>query len=175
MPMEVGPQARGLVNQYPELMQLVNAGVKPGAVARHFCRAVESKLVGEAGLAWIDRLIEIATAGPVVGMKEKPNPGTARGMGVWDAPRGALGHWVDIRDGRIANYQLVVPSTWNASPRDENAVRGPYEESLIDAPVPDPGNPINVVRIIRSFDPCLACAVHLIDPETNNIKVYRVV
>ena len=86
-PMEVGPQARGLVNQYPELMELVNAGVKPGAVARHFCRAVESKLVGEAGLAWIDRLIEIATAGPVVGMKEKPNPGTALGMGVWDAPR----------------------------------------------------------------------------------------
>jgi len=173
-PMEVGPLARGLVNQYPELMDLIKAGGKAGAVARHFCRAVESKLVGEAGFAWIDRLIEIATAGPIVGMKDKPVPDSSRGMGVWDAPRGALAHWVDIQDHRIKNYQLVVPSTWNASPRDEKGARGPYEESLIGAPVPDVDNPINVVRIIRSFDPCLACAIHLIDPETNDIKIYKV-
>jgi hydrogenase large subunit len=175
LPMEVGPLARGLVNQYPELMNLIGQGAKAGAVARHFCRAVESKLVGEAGLAWIDRLIELATAGPIVGMNDKPVPRAARGMGAWDAPRGALAHWIDVRDHRIKNYQLVVPSTWNASPRDENGVRGPYEESLIGAPVPDADNPINVVRIIRSFDPCLACAIHLIDPDTNNIKVYKVV
>ena len=173
-PMEVGPLARGLVNQYPALMDLINKGAKAGAVARHFCRAVESKLVGEAGLSWIDRLTELATAGPIVGMKDNPVPHSARGMGAWDAPRGALGHWVEIQDRRIKNYQLVVPSTWNASPRDENGVRGPYEESLIGCPVPDPDNPINVVRIIRSFDPCLACAIHLIDPETNDIKVYKV-
>jgi hydrogenase large subunit len=173
-PMEVGPLARGLVNQYPELMALIQAGGKPGAVARHLARALESKLVGEAGLAWIDRLIELATAGPIVGMKEKPVPNSARGLGAWDAPRGALAHWVDIKDGRINNYQLVVPSTWNASPRDEKNARGPYEEALIGAPVPDPDNPINIVRIIRSFDPCLACAIHLIDPETNDIKVYKV-
>jgi len=173
-PMEVGPLARGLVNQYPELMDLIKAGGKAGAVARHFCRAVESKLVGEAGFAWIDRLIEIATAGPIVGMKDKPVPDSSRGMGAWDAPRGALAHWVDIQDHRIKNYQLVVPSTWNASPRDEKGARGPYEESLIGAPVPDVDNPINVVRIIRSFDPCLACAIHLIDPETNDIKIYKV-
>ena len=173
-PMEVGPLARGLVNRYPALMDLIKAGGKAGAVARHFCRAVDSKAVGEAGLAWIDRLIELATAGPIVGMKEKPVPNSARGMGAWDAPRGALAHWVDIKDHRINNYQLVVPSTWNASPRDEKGVRGPYEESLIGAPVPDPDNPINLVRIIRSFDPCLACAIHLIDPDTNDIKVYKV-
>jgi hydrogenase large subunit len=173
-PMEVGPLARGLVNRYPELMELIAAGAKPGAVARHFCRAVESRIVGEAGLAWIDRLIELATAGPIVGMREKPVPGRAQGMGAWDAPRGALAHWVDIEGSRIRNYQMVVPSTWNASPRDENGVRGPYEQSLIGAPVPDPDNPINIVRIIRSFDPCLACAIHLIDPETNHIKVYKV-
>jgi Ni,Fe-hydrogenase I large subunit len=174
-PMEVGPLARGLVNQYPELMDLVAAGAQPGAVARHFCRAVESKLIGEAGLAWIDRLIEIATAGPVVGMKDKPVPNSAQGMGTWDAPRGALAHWVDIEHSRIKNYQMIVPSTWNASPRDEKGVRGPYEESLIGAPVPDVDNPINLVRIIRSFDPCLACAIHLIDPETNVIKVHKVI
>lgn len=174
-PMEVGPLARGLVNQYPELMGLIEQGAKAGVVARHFCRAVESKLVSEAGLTWIDRLIELATAGPIVGMKDRPVSNRAQGMGAWDAPRGALGHWVDIQDRRIKNYQLVVPSTWNASPRDEKGARGPYEESLIGAPVPDVDNPINVVRIIRSFDPCLACAIHLIDPDTNDIKIYKVI
>ena len=173
-PMEVGPLARGLVNRYPELMDLIDKGAKAGAIARHFCRAVESKLVGEAGLAWIDRLIELATAGPVIGMKDNPVPRSARGLGAWDAPRGALAHWVEIQDHRIKNYQMVVPSTWNASPRDEKGTRGPYEESLIGCPVPDVNNPINVVRVIRSFDPCLACAIHLIDPETNNTKVFKV-
>jgi Ni,Fe-hydrogenase I large subunit len=173
-PMEVGPLARGLVNRYPELLNLVEDGARPGAVARHFCRAVESKLVGEAGLAWIDRLIQLVTAGPLVGMKDNPVPRSAAGMGAWDAPRGALGHWVSVQDHRIKNYQLVVPSTWNASPRDDKGEPGPYERSLIGCPVPDADNPINVVRIIRSFDPCLACAIHLIDPETNNIKVYKV-
>ena len=172
--MEVGPLARGLVNQYPELMDLVAAGAQPGAVARHFCRAIESRTIGEAGLTWLDRLIEIATAGPIFGMKDIPTPKSAQGFGTYDAPRGALGHWVNIEGGRIQNYQIVVPSTWNASPRDEKGARGPYEESLIGAPVPDTDNPINLVRIVRSFDPCLACAIHLIYPETNVIKVHKV-
>jgi len=173
-PMEVGPLSRGLVNKFPVLMDVVKKGAKPGVVARHLCRALIAKETGEAGLAWIDRLIEIATAGPVMGMKDKSVPRSARGMGAWDAPRGGLAHWVEIEDHRVKNYQLVVPSTWNASPRDEKGVRGQYEESLIGVPVPDPDNPINVVRVIRSFDPCLACAIHLIDPETNNIKVFKV-
>jgi hydrogenase large subunit len=155
-------------------MDFFSAGGKPGAVARHLCRPLEAVQVGEAGLAWIDRLIEMATAGPVIGMKDKATPRRARGMGVWDAPRGALGHWVEVDDFRIKNYQLVVPTTWNGSPRDEKGVKGQYEESLIGVPVPDPDNPLNVVRVIRSFDPCLACAIHLIDPETNNIKVFKV-
>jgi Ni,Fe-hydrogenase I large subunit len=81
---------------------------------------------------------------------------------------------VDVDNFRIKNYQMVVPSTWNAGPRDENEQRGPYEQSLIGAPVPDINNPINIVRIIRSFDPCLACAVHIIDPHTNDIKVLNI-
>jgi len=174
-PMEVGPLARGVVNKYPGLMTLMEAGVKPGAVARHYCRAVESKTVGEAGLPWIDRLTELALAGTVVGMKDKAVPKSAEGFGVWDAPRGALGHWIKIKDQRTKNYQFIVPTTWNASPRDEKGVMGPYESSLIGCPVPDANNPINIVRIIRSFDPCLACAVHVIDPESNNIKVHKVV
>ncbi|MDD4874352.1 MAG: nickel-dependent hydrogenase large subunit, partial [Dehalococcoidales bacterium] len=142
-PMEVGPLSRGLVNQYPGLMALVEAGVKPGAVARHYCRAIESQTVGEAGFDWIERLTELAVSGTVVGMKEKAIPKSASGFGVWDAPRGALGHWVEIENGRTKNYQIVVPSTWNASPRDENDAKGPYEESLIGCPVPDVDNPIN--------------------------------
>ena len=96
------------------------------------------------------------------------------GAGFFEAPRGALGHWVKVKDKKIENYQAVVPSTWNASPRCENKVRGQYEESLIGAPVPDPDNPINVVRVVRSFDPCLACAIHLIDPRSNEIKKFLV-
>ena len=79
-----------------------------------------------------------------------------------------------IRNKKIDNYQCIVPSTWNASPRDEQNVRGQYEESLMGVPVPDPDNPINVVRVIRSFDPCLACAIHLIDPKTNEIRKFIV-
>jgi Ni,Fe-hydrogenase I large subunit len=174
LPMEVGPLARGLVNKYPKLLDLIKVSGKPGALARHLARAIESQLVGQAGLAWIDRLIDIAGKGTLSGMAEATVPHSARGMGCWDAPRGALAHWVDIDFGRIKNYQLVVPSTWNASPRDDKGTRGPYEESLIGVPVPDADNPINVVRVIRSFDPCLACAVHLIDPETNDVRIYRI-
>jgi len=174
VPMEVGPLARGLVNKFPVLLDVVGKGAKPGAVARHLCRALEAVQIGEAGLAWIDRLIQISQAGPVMGMKDSAVPRSAEGMGCWDAPRGALAHWIDIKNYRIKNYQLVVPSTWNASPRDDRGVRGQYEESLIGVPVPDTENPINIVRVIRSFDPCLACAIHLIDPETNNIKVFKV-
>ena len=156
-------------------MSLIEAGVKPGAVARHYCRAVESQSIAEAGIGWLDSLTEMALKGTIVGMKDQPVPKSAEGFGVYDAPRGALGHWINIKDQRTKNYQIVVPSTWNASPRDENGVMGQYESSLIGCPVPDADNPINIVRIIRSFDPCLACAIHVIDPESNNIKVHKVV
>jgi Ni,Fe-hydrogenase I large subunit len=109
-PMEVGPLARGLVNKYPELMALVEAGAKPGAVARHYCRAIESKTIGEASLKWLDRLTTLSLSG-IVGMKDKAIPKSAQGFGVWDAPRGGLGHWINIENGRTKNYQIVVPGT----------------------------------------------------------------
>ncbi|MBW1744423.1 MAG: nickel-dependent hydrogenase large subunit, partial [Deltaproteobacteria bacterium] len=175
-PMEVGPLARMLVAKNPDLMGLVAKGVQPGAVARHAARAIETKLVVDACYKWLDQLVSEMTK---PGFKihdtdhyEPPKKGM--GAGFYEAPRGALGHWVKIKDKKIENYQCVVPSTWNASPRCEKEVRGQYEESLIGAPVPDPDNPINVVRIVRSFDPCLACAVHLIDPQTNQIKKFLV-
>jgi hydrogenase large subunit len=92
--------------------------------------------------------------------------GEIRGYGVHEAPRGVLSHWVVIEDGRIRNYQAVVPSTWNAGPRDQLDAMGPYEAALMDNPVADPERPLEVLRTVHSFDPCLACAVHLLDTRS---------
>ena len=99
------------------------------------------------------------------GEKWDPNswPKTARGFGFFEAPRGSLGHWVEIEDQAIKNYQAVVPSTWNAGPRDARGQRGAYEAALIKTPVADPDRPLELLRTIHSFDPCLACAVHVVD------------
>jgi len=176
-PMEVGPLARGVVDQDPTLFGLMNDyGVRPGAVARHAARAIETKKVVDAMYHWCDELTAAMTK-PGFRIHDTVNwdpPAEGEGAGFFEPPRGALGHWIRIKNLKIANYQAVVPSTWNASPRDERGTRGQYEESLIGVPVPDPENPINVVRVIRSFDPCLACAVHLIDPKTNEIRKFLV-
>ena len=101
--------------------------------------------------------------------------GEQRGFGIHEAPRGTLSHWVVIRDGKIANYQAVVPTTWNASPRDENGQVGPYEASLIGNPIADPEKPLEVLRTVHSFDPCLACAIHTVDVEGKEISTVRTV
>ncbi len=173
-PVEVGPLARMIIAKNPAVLDLVSKGAKPGAVARHAARAVETKLVVDACYTWIDQLLTEMTK-PGFKIHDTDHwdpPETAMGAGFSEPPRGALGHWIKIKDKKIENYQAVVPSTWNASPRCENGIRGQYEEALIGAPVPDPKNPVNVVRIIRSFDPCLACAVHIIDPQTNEIRKF---
>jgi hydrogenase large subunit len=174
--MEVGPLARMLLAKNPDVIGLVKKGAKPGVVARHAARAIETKLVVDACYRWCDELLaEMTKPGfKIHDTAHYDPPETGEGAGFFEAPRGALGHWIKIKDHKIANYQCVVPSTWNASPRCEKQYRGQYEESLIGAPVPDPDNPINVVRIVRSFDPCLACAIHLIDPKTNEIKKFLV-
>jgi Ni,Fe-hydrogenase I large subunit len=175
-PMEVGPLARMIIAKNPTLLGLVKQGVKPGTVARHAARAIETKLVVDACYKWCDDLLDAMTK-PGFKIHDTDHwepPETGMGMGFYEAPRGALGHWIKIKNKKIYNYQAVVPSTWNASPRDEKQVRGQYEESLIGVPVPDTDNPINVVRVIRSFDPCLACAIHLIDPKTNEIRKFIV-
>jgi hydrogenase large subunit len=92
-------------------------------------------------------------------------PAEAKGVGLTEAPRGALAHWIVIKDGKIANYQLVVPSTWNASPRDPKGQRSAYEAALIGTPIHNPDQPLEILRTIHSFDPCLACAVHLYDEK----------
>ena len=99
--------------------------------------------------------------------------GEQRGFGFHEAPRGALSHWVVIENGKIKNYQTVVPTTWNASPRDASGQIGPYEASLLGNPVADAEKPLEVLRTIHSFDPCLACAIHTLDVDGNEIAKVR--
>jgi len=91
-----------------------------------------------------------------------------------EAPRGGLAHWIVIRDGRIANYQAVVPSTWNAGPRDPQGQPGAYEAALVGHKLADPKQPIEILRTIHSFDPCIACAVHVTDPERGELVRVKV-
>jgi hydrogenase large subunit len=166
-----------LIMKEPNLMGLVtNNGVKPGAVARHAARMLETVMLVDQMYVWLGQLIEEAGK-PGFKIQDTANyepPASGEGAGFYEAPRGALGHWIKVKDKKIENYQAVVPSTWNASPRDEKGQRGQYEESLIGVPIPDPENPINIVRVIRSFDPCLACAIHVIHPQTNEILKFRI-
>ena len=100
--------------------------------------------------------------------------GTQQGFGFHEAPRGALSHWIVIENGKIKNYQCVVPSTWNAGPRDEKDLPGPYEASLVGNPMADPEQPLEVLRTVHSFDPCIACAVHMMDPDGGELSRVKV-
>jgi len=170
---EVGPLARMMVLQHSGLLDLMSRyGIKPGAIARHLARAKETSLICEAMYRWLDELEGLLkTNAPIHDTRAWEVAAQGQGVGLIEAPRGSLGHWVKIENKVISNYQLVVPTTWNASPRDEKNVAGPIEQALIGLPV-NPDNPVNIVRVIRSFDPCLACAVHLI--HTDGEKVVRV-
>jgi hydrogenase large subunit len=99
---------------------------------------------------------------------------SAQGVGFVEAPRGALAHWIDIEDKKIKNYQCVVPTTWNASPRDPAGKIGAYEAALLDTPMHDPHQPLEILRTIHSFDPCLACATHVLDMEGNEVTNVKV-
>jgi hydrogenase large subunit len=139
------------------------------ALGRHAARALEAKLVADALAEWV---LQLKPGEPVYAGYELPNK--AEGMGLADGPRGALGHWIAIKDGKIANYQCVVPTTWNASPRDDRGQPGPIEQALQGVKVRDESNPFELVRIVRSFDPCLACAVHLVTPKGRSLGEFRV-
>ena len=108
---------------------------------------------------WLD---ELEVGAPVY--EYSPIPSYATGMGLTEAPRGALGHWIEIRDSKISRYQVITPTNWNASPKDDNDQMGPIEQALIGTPVADPEQPIELLRVVHSFDPCLACSVHVIRP-----------
>jgi len=151
---------------------LADLGAGPEAListlGRHAARALETKIVADNMQKWADELIP----GEPVHTQFKI-PSSSTGMGLTDAPRGVLGHWITIENKKIANYQAVVPTTWNGGPRDDSGNMGPFEQALIGTPVVDPKNPIEIGRVIRSFDPCLACAIHIIDngKEISRFKI----
>ena len=139
-------------------------------LGRTAARGLEAQWAAERLVSSVDDLyVNIRNGDINTANTEKWEPDTwpsvAKGVGRCEAPRGALGHWLVIKDKKIANYQCVVPSTWNGSPRDPKGNIGAYEASLLDTPMVDPQKPLEVLRTIHSFDPCLACATHLYGPD----------
>ena len=178
--MEVGPLARmvvGYASGQKDIRELVDGVLKKlnapvtalfSTLGRIAARALESQIMVKRLETWVDELDDNLAHGKVTTfnpIRWDPStwPASAKGAGWHEAPRGALGHWVEINGRTIKNYQAVVPTTWNAGPRDENGQRGAYESSLLNTPVADPKRPLEILRTIHSFDPCLACAVHVID------------
>lgn len=190
-PMEVGPLARLLVaygRGSQEVKDVVDEALKKldvpvtalfSTLGRTAARGLETRLIIRWMKGFYDELINNLKSGEFSTFtREKWEPATwpaeAEGVGLSEAPRGALAHWIRIKDRKIDNYQLVVPSTWNASPRDAKGQRSAYEESLIGTPVAKDGEPLEIIRTIHSFDPCLACAVHLYDPDGKHIQQIRI-
>ena len=191
-PMQVGPLARVLVayaSGHKEVQGISNEalgklGVGPEALfstlGRTAARGIETVLLARKMNDWYDQLVARIKNGDTRtfdGTKWQPSgwPAKSQGYGFVDAPRGALGHWVQIEGAEISRYQAVVPSTWNASPRDEAGVPGAYESALADNhPLADPERPIEILRTIHSFDPCIACGVHVLDATGREITSVKV-
>ena len=148
----------------------------PTMVGRTAVRGLEAQLAAEISKFFFDKLITNIKSGDTkVANTEKWEPGRwpkeAHGVGLYEAPRGALSHWIVIKDGKIANYQAIVPTTWNACPRDDKAGHGAYEMAMMDTKVKVPDKPLEILKVIRSFDPCMACATHLFNAKGEKIKV----
>ncbi|MEZ4919450.1 MAG: nickel-dependent hydrogenase large subunit [Saprospiraceae bacterium] len=187
MPMEVGPLARVLVNYGrgdKETQDAVNYVLKTldvpvealfSTLGRTAARGICAKLSAGWSLEFYDQLIENIKNGDtrmanMENWEPETWPSEAKGVGYMEAPRGALAHWIKIKDGKTENYQQVVPSTWNASPRDPKGQRSAYESTLIGTPVADEKLPLEILRTIHSFDPCIACSVHLYDEHGAHIS-----
>ena len=185
-PMEVGPLARLLVSYASgrtDVKDVVNEALQQlkvpvtalfSTLGRTAARGLETRLVVHWMKEFYDDLLAQVRSGHTSTFtrdKWDPStwPATAEGVGLSEAPRGALAHWIRIRDGKIENYQLVVPSTWNASPRDGAGKRSAYEASLIGTKIANAEQPVEILRTIHSFDPCIACAVHLYDPQGKHV------
>ncbi len=195
-PMQVGPLAQvliGYVSGHETTRKWVDsalrkvsglAGAKVGINAlqstpgRHLARAIRASMVADYALKHLELLTKNIGMGDLEIYPYKNPPefpkGEIRGFGFHEAPRGALSHWIVIQDGRIENYQCVVPSTWNVSPRCSKDFMGPYESSLMGNPVAQPERPLEVLRTVHSFDPCIACAVHLLDPDKREFSKVKV-
>ena len=157
------------------------AGTKVGIDALHStigriaCRVIRSAVLNDTlNNQWTALVNNIAKGDTTIFNEPVFPKGVQEGFGIHEAPRGILSHWIVIENGRIKNYQAVVPSTWNAGPRNDKDELGPYEASLLDNPIADPEKPLEVLRTLHSFDPCMACAIHLVDKEQNEVVRVRV-
>jgi Ni,Fe-hydrogenase I large subunit len=192
LPMEVGPLSRMLIayaSGHARVKELIGAALKQlnvgpealfSTLGRVAARGIETLVLAEKIEDWVNGLAANMASGDLRihdNAKWEPAswPAEAMGAGFHEAPRGALGHWVSIRNGAIANYQCVVPSTWNAGPRDAKGQRGPYEEALIGTPVADLQRPVEILRTVHSFDPCMACGVHVVDAQRREVARVRAV
>jgi [NiFe] hydrogenase large subunit len=177
-PMEVGPLARVMVNygkghaatktQVDAFLQKLGLSLSSmySSLGRTAARTIETKVIIDAMVSWAGQVT--ATTPSTSAMPNRKTftmANSGSGVGLNEAPRGALGHWVNYSNQKITNYQMVVPSTWNFGPRDSNNVPGPVEGSLTGVPVADEARPLEVLRVIHSFNPCIACAVHVFDPN----------
>jgi Ni,Fe-hydrogenase I large subunit len=192
-PMEVGPLARMLVayasGRPARVKELVNntlssLGVGPTALfstlGRVAARAIEAQVLVASMEMWVQGLADNMGRRDFRiqdNSKWDPSswPADCFGYGLHEAPRGALGHWVHISNGSIVNYQCVVPSTWNAGPRDAKGQPGPYEAALTGTPVAKPDQPLEILRTAHSFDPCMACGVHVVDATKRELARVRAV
>ncbi len=189
--MEVGPLSRMLVayaSGNTEVQDVVNDTLGKlqvpvtalfSTLGRTAARGLETLLIVHWMKDYFDHLVQNVRTGLTStftqeGWEPSTWPDSAQGLGLTEAPRGALAHYIRIENQKIANYQLVVPTTWNASPRDPSGQRSSYEAALIGTPVADEEQPLEIIRTIHSFDPCLACAVHLYDPEGKHIQAFQI-
>ncbi|HFU75633.1 MAG TPA: nickel-dependent hydrogenase large subunit [Arcobacter sp.] len=186
---EVGPLARmvvGVAKGNKRITKYVTNFLKRGnfptsilfsTIGRTAARAVETELMADVMMEWVDELAKSTASGDLSTWTEfdfdKVSIKT-KGRGMEEAPRGALGHWMKIEKGKIENYQAVVPSTWNAAPRDYKDRMGAYEAALIGTKVANPEQPLEIIRTIHSFDPCIACAVHVVDTKGKELGVYKI-
>jgi len=158
-PYEVGPLARMWINgDYHNGISVMD---------RHVARAREALKIALVVQDWLEELVPEA---PVYAEPTLPDAGAS--IGLTEAPRGALGHWLEISGGRLSHYQVITPTTWNVSPRDNRGVLGPLEQALLGTPVENADQPVEVMRVIHSLDPCLDCAAHVIRPK-NKSKIHR--
>lgn len=183
---EVGPLAQVLVaysKGHPEFKAAVDLvlgklGVGPAALfstlGRTAARGIQTLVIAQKMEVWIDQLAANVAAGKTDIYKDWQMPDEAYGVGWADVPRGALSHWIHIKGGKIENFQLVVPSTWNLGPRCANNQLSAVEEALMGTPIADPKRPVEILRTVHSYDPCIACGVHVIDSKTNEVHKFRI-
>ena len=189
--MEVGPLARyiiGYAQGNPEFKEPTEAALRHldlpvealfSTLGRTAARALECDWAAQKMLYFYNKLIANIKAGDISTAnveKWEPSswPKSTKGVGFTEAPRGALGHWIRIEDTKIDNYQCVVPTTWNAGPRDQAGNIGAYEAALMDTPIADPEQPVEILRTLHSFDPCMACSTHLMSDEGDELATIKV-